>query len=256
MPTSPRSTLTLKIVCLAAIVTACSGNYEPLPPASLPPEAFSQFTTETMQISLPSSFVQVETKKYLDAVSTYAAAREPATASQLARLSPATGGLELVAIDMPEHESNYATNVNIGVEHTIPLRSLSQIAQSSLLTVPDATDVEQAPFSIGGDDGVRASFHRRIDGQAVAQVQYLIAARGSIWSIVFSTTSNEYEARRSSFDTAALSFRVLRNPSLSEYLRDNSECVTTVVGMALLVLGIVAANHRNRKKQNRNPGSA
>jgi hypothetical protein len=48
----------------------------------------------------------------------------------------------------------------------------------------------------------------------------------------------------------------LRNPSLSEYLRDNSECVTTVVGMALLVLGIVAANHRNRKKQTRNPGSA
>jgi hypothetical protein len=230
------------------MLTACATTPEPTGDIGAPlPPGFGAYATQTVEISLPRTFLQLDPVSAMTASEAALATRKPGLATQTSSQTPSSGNVEFLAMDSESAVPGAVTSVLIFSDHTIPARPLVQVARAVVDSHPEALDVEEAPFSIPGVEAVKVAYRTQLTTLSITQVHYIVSVRGAAWSIVFTTPSEEYEEREDQFDASALSFHVLRAPSITDYLRDNSQSLVTLLGATLIVAGALVSRLRRRR---------
>jgi hypothetical protein len=231
------------------MLTACATTPEPTGDIGAPfPPGFGAYATQRVEVSLPRTFLQLDPVSAMAASEAALATREPGFATQISSQTPSTANVEFLAMDSVSAVPGAATSVLIFADHTIPARPLVQVARAVVGSHPEALDVEELSFSIAGMEAIKLAYRTQWDTLSITQVRYIVSVGSSTWSIVFTTPSEEYDQREGQFDASASSFRVLRGPSVSDYLRDNSRCFVTLLGLMLIVAGALVSRLRRRRR--------
>ncbi len=159
-----------------------------------------------VKLLLPPSFGVSDPQEF------YAVARESARDvdkrfrgammwSELAGFTPV-----VVAVD--ENPGEFVTNVIVGREQVIAALDLEGYMHLGERNHPaEIETLERGYVRLGHHRAGRRLITWSIGAANIAQLIYSIKVDSTIWSLTFSTSAEEYEQRRSTFEQAARSFR-------------------------------------------------
>jgi hypothetical protein len=207
-----------------AIITACAGDKppegsEPLVapttpkddgPATLatPPTGWSEFTVEGNSFWLPGVFEGGNIKDDRDRVIELFRSLGPACAATADTVTNAPGYSRLMIVDSSQcGTGDFVTNVAVGVEEVPRGVSPGDYLEGAINFLPRSFDVvEQGVVTIGEREGVRLVIEAMLGGISLSQLYVALPTDDSYWIVVFTTSPEDFDERRSEFELAALTF--------------------------------------------------
>lgn len=183
--------------------------------AEAPDPSWKLFFTEQFSLWLPATYIGGDVDQTLDLIIDYY--REIGREDLVQSVRASADALLMLAIDTERYsQENVFTNFNVTVEQNPQLNLLTpaeyaDVAAEQLALMLESTTLDGFPLEIGGVEAYGWVLEYELSPIGppadIIVVQYAIKHNGVIWTLTYTTLSDEYAIREEEFSASAQSLR-------------------------------------------------
>jgi len=180
-------------------------EWTPTPPPTTIP-GWKKFTGSHVELWLPERFVGGETSSMIEKLKMQYQGLEPIAEA----LDSSEHKVRLWAFDPEPGPPAFLSYAMVGAEQVKPDINLEAYVEDGLATrAPEEKLIERSDATLGSDAAVRTVIETRYPNRKVRELAYYFKRGDQIWIVLYTTDSQEYDARLGDFERSAQTLTVL-----------------------------------------------
>ncbi|CAG0944960.1 hypothetical protein ANRL1_02039 [Anaerolineae bacterium] len=185
-------------------------TFTPRPTAtrtSTPIAGWKKFETANIALWLPESFIGGDISKDLDIIVKNLRALGPDFERTARAIEQNPDAFILFALDSKPGNTGFISNLNVVRERTLSMITMDMYLQAATKQLPSAYQVvERQSLILNQYSMGRLVLEATLQGRRVKQLFYIVKDDSTFWSVVYSTSFDEFDTRLPIFEQSIRTF--------------------------------------------------